>query len=155
RFAGLKEPQGVAYVPGPDLIAVANGGDGRVRFYAGADFSDRGEVSLADDADNVRLDAGSGQLIVGYGNGGLALIARGPATRRGSIPLAAHPESFQIDSRLRHAFVNVPDAHEIAVVDLASGREIGRWTVPAALQNFPLAIDASGGTVASVFRSPP
>ena len=39
RIAGLDEPQGVAYLPTPDLIVVGNGGDGAVRFFSGADFS--------------------------------------------------------------------------------------------------------------------
>ena len=31
---GLKEPQGVAYVPAADRLAVASGGDGTVRIFA-------------------------------------------------------------------------------------------------------------------------
>jgi hypothetical protein len=38
RITGLKEPQGVAYESMSDLLAVASGGDGTVRLYAGADF---------------------------------------------------------------------------------------------------------------------
>jgi hypothetical protein len=35
RIAGLDEPQGVVYLPEPDLIAIGNGGDGAVRSSAG------------------------------------------------------------------------------------------------------------------------
>src|SRR5882762_5326688 len=69
RISGLDEPQGIAYLPQGDLIVIANGGDGAVRFYSGADFSPRGVVSLGGDADNVRVDPRNGHVIVGYGNG--------------------------------------------------------------------------------------
>jgi hypothetical protein len=39
------------------------------------------------------------------------------------IPLQAHPEGFQLDSERRRAFVNVSDAHQIAVVDLEACRQ--------------------------------
>src|SRR5262245_50184297 len=35
RIDNLREPQGVAYLPDQDEIAVACGGDGAVRFFAG------------------------------------------------------------------------------------------------------------------------
>jgi YVTN family beta-propeller protein len=36
RIEGLKEPQGVAYAPGADVLAVASAGDGSVRLFRGA-----------------------------------------------------------------------------------------------------------------------
>ena len=65
RIDGLKEPQGVGDASGADLIAVASAGDGSVRLFRGDNFSPVGTVDLGDDADNVRLDPGSGQLLVG------------------------------------------------------------------------------------------
>src|SRR3954447_1458960 len=52
RIGGLHEPQGVGYAPAADVIAVANAGDGSVRFYKGEDFSPAGQADLGDDADN-------------------------------------------------------------------------------------------------------
>ena len=74
RIAGLDEPQGVVYAPKADLIAVACGGDGTVRIFTASDFSPRGVVRLGDDADNMRLDSRNGHVIVGYGDGALAII---------------------------------------------------------------------------------
>ena len=65
RIDGLREPQGVGYAPGADLIAVASAGDGSIRLFRGDNFSPVGTVDLGDDADNIRLDPGSGQLLVG------------------------------------------------------------------------------------------
>ena len=38
RVTGLKEPQGLAYLPGQDKLVVASGGDGSVRFYRAGDL---------------------------------------------------------------------------------------------------------------------
>ena len=51
-------------------------------------------------------------------------------------------------------FVNVPDAHEIAVGDLAVGSTQSLPTQGAG-SNFPMAIDAEAHRFLSVFRSPP
>jgi DNA-binding beta-propeller fold protein YncE len=155
RFGGLKEPQGVAYIPGSDLIVVANAGDGSVDFYDGSDFSSRGVLRLEGDADNMRVDPRTEQVVVGYGNGGLAVIDASRRAKVRSIELPGHPESFQLDPRSNRAYVNIPDAAQIAVVDLAAGRQSAKWTVPDLAENFPMAIDESGGTIATVFRSPP
>jgi DNA-binding beta-propeller fold protein YncE len=155
RFSGLKSPQGVAYVPGADVIVIANAGDGTVKFFGGGDFAALGGLNLGDDADNVRVDPGNGHVVVGYGEGGLAVIDPATRTKLQDIKLPGHPESFQIDPQSNRAYVNVPDAGQIAVVDLATGRQVASWTVPGLAQNFPMVIGDSGATIAAVFRSPP
>jgi len=154
QIAGLHEPQGVSYAQKPDLVAVASAGDGSVRFFRGEDLAPTGNLALGSDADNVRIDPRTGYLLVGYGGGGLAIIDPGKRSKIGDIKLAAHPESFQLDASSGRVFVNVPDAGQIAVIDLAAGKQIASWTVPGLSANFPLAIDVSGAAVAAVFRRP-
>ena len=154
QIAGLHEPQGIAYAQKPDLVAVASAGDGTVRFFRGEDLAPAGSLALGSDADNVRIDPRTGNVIVGYGSGGLAIIDPEKRAKIGDIKLAAHPESFQLDATTGRVFVNVPDAGQIAVVDLAAAKQIARWRVPGSSANFPLAIDGSGTTVATVFRDP-
>jgi hypothetical protein len=154
QVPGLREPQGVAYVPRPDLVAVASAGDGSVRFYRGEDVAPAGSLPLGSDADNVRIDPHTGNVIVGYGSGGLAIINPEKRAKIGDIKLAAHPESFQLDATTGRVFVNVPDAGHIVVVDLPGAKQTANWTVPSLSANFPLAIDGSGTTVAAVFRHP-
>src|SRR5690348_10000529 len=36
---GMKEPQGVAYLPSTDTLYAANGGDGSVRLFRGPDYA--------------------------------------------------------------------------------------------------------------------
>ena len=154
RFTGLREPQGVGYAQRSDVILIANAGDGSVRLFKAADFSPAGAVSLGDDADNVRIDPRNGFAVIGYGGGGLALIDPASHAKVADIPLPAHPEGFQIDPATGRAYVNIPDARQIAVVDLDARRVTATWPTKDAHANFPMALDPSQSLLASVFRSP-
>lgn len=155
RISGLKEPQGVGYDPGTDLLAVASAGDGSVRLFRGTDLQPAGAVALGEDADNVRLDPRGGHLVVGYGAGGLATLDPTRQSVVGTAKLPAHPEGFQLDPEAGRAYVNVPDAGQVAVLDLAAGKQVASWRVPDGLRaNFPMALDAAAGVLATVFRSP-
>jgi DNA-binding beta-propeller fold protein YncE len=155
RISGLNEPQGIAYVPASDRLVVASGRDGKVRVFRAGDLTPAGEVALGDDADNVRLDPRTGHVVVGFGSGGLALIDPMRPSKLAEIGLGAHPEGFQLEPGTGRIFVNVPAARQIAVVDLASAKQSGAWTVPDLASNFPLAIDGNGSRLAVVFRKPP
>ncbi|HEX6121461.1 MAG TPA: hypothetical protein VFZ03_18595 [Dongiaceae bacterium] len=155
RIGGLDEPQGIAFVVSSDLFAVASGGDGSVRLFKGSDFSPAGVINLGDDADNVRLDGGTGHIVVGYGQGGLAVIDPMTHSKLADIALRAHPEGFQLSSDGSRAFVNVPDARQIASVDLHSGKQAATWKMAELKSNFPMAIDESRETLAIAFRDPP
>jgi DNA-binding beta-propeller fold protein YncE len=153
-ITGLTEPQGVAYVSSVESVYVANGGDGSVRALRGEDLAPSGSIELGDDADNVRVDAQRDRVLVGYGKGALAVIDPATRTRVTDIRLKGHPEGFQIDKTGTRVFVNVPDAREIEVVDLAASGTRS-WLAQSAGANFPMAIDHDAGWVLVVFRSPP
>ena len=155
RIKGLKEPQGVAVTATAGIAAVANGDDGSVAIYRTGDFEPVGIIELGDDADNVRIDSHSGRVVVGYGRGALAVIDPATQSKIADILLAGHPEGFQLTRDGSRAFVNVPDARQIAVVDVAAGRQTTTWPVPDLRANFPLALDASDSTIAVGYRSPP
>jgi hypothetical protein len=133
---------------------VANGGDGSARVLRGEDLAPIGLIELGEDADNVRVDAQRSRVLVGYGKGALAVIDPTSRTKAADIRLKGHPESFQIDESGTQVFVNVPDAREIAVVDLAAEASRSLPT-QGARSNFPMAIDAEAHRVLVVFRSPP
>jgi DNA-binding beta-propeller fold protein YncE len=153
-IAGLSEPQGVAYVPFADSIFVANAGDGSVRVLRGEDLTAVGRIHLGDDADNVRVDTARERVLVGYGKGALAVIDPVSLAKIADIRLKAHPEGFQIDDTGTQVFVNVPDAREISVVDVATG-STGSLPTQGAGANFPMAIDGDAHRFLVVFRSPP
>jgi DNA-binding beta-propeller fold protein YncE len=154
RITGLSEPQGVAYVPFSDSVFVANAGDGSVRVLRGEDLVPIGRIELGDDADNVRVETARNRVLVGYGKGALAVIDPASLSKTADIRLKAHPEGFQIDETGTQVFVNVPDAREISVVDLATGSTLSLPTQGAG-SNFPMAIDGDAHRFLSVFRSPP
>ncbi len=154
RIEGLKEPQGVGYSEKADMVAVASAGDGTVRFYRGEDFTPAGMVGLGDDADNVRVDPKTGNFVVGYGDGALAIIDPVRKTKLSDVRLPAHPEGFQLDVERGLAFVNVPDAQQIAVVNLATNTSPTAWRTPNARANFPMAYDPERQELAIVFRNP-
>src|SRR5262249_55542214 len=131
---GLKEPQGIGYEPSTDSVYVANAGDGSVRLLWAEDLTSKGRIDLGTDADNI--DNTSNRVLVGYGKGALAVIDPKSRAKIADIPLKAHPEGFQIDESAGRAFVNVPDAGQITVVDLVKGEaDPARPTMTAGCPN--------------------
>jgi DNA-binding beta-propeller fold protein YncE len=154
-IAGMSEPQGVAYIPFADSVYVANGGDGSVRVLRGDDdLMPIGRIELGSDADNIRVDAPHNRVLVGYGEGALAVIDPVSRTKVADIWLKGHPEGFQLDETGTRVFVNVPDAHEIEIVGLASEASRSLPTHGAG-SNFPMAIDRDAHRVLVAFRNPP
>jgi YVTN family beta-propeller protein len=153
RISGLKEPQGVGYFTPPDAIYVANGGDGTVRVYRGEEFAPAGTSALGDDADNIRVDPAAGRIVVGYGNGALAIIDPASRKKLSDIPLKAHPESFQLDPASDRIFVNLPETRSIAVVNKATGQELANWRQTYG-GNYAMALDNEKQRVFVVFRNP-
>jgi hypothetical protein len=154
RIGGLKAPQSVAYLAEQDILVVASAGDGTVRFYRGADFSPLGSLALGSNADNIRIDRITGHILVGHGDGALAVVDPTAQVKLGDINLAAHPESFQIDTDARRAYVNVPDAQQIAVVDLVLRQQVSVWRTPGLAANFAMAFTSEDLPLAVVFRRP-
>jgi DNA-binding beta-propeller fold protein YncE len=153
-IAGLKEPQGVGYEPSTDMLYVANAGDGSVRLFEGNEYKPAGQIELGSDADNIRVDTAANRIFIGYGSGALAIIDPATRSKVGDIPVKAHPEGFQIDPDTSQIFVNVPDAHGIAVVDRTSQKQTGKWPMPNHGANFPMALDPVRRQVLVIFRAP-
>jgi len=154
RIAGLKRPQGVGYEPSADLLYVANAADGSVRLFEGNEYKPAGQIELGSDADNVRVDTAANRLFIGYGSGALAIIDAATLSKIGDVPLKAHPEGFQIDPDTSRIFVNVPEAHGIAVVDRSSQMQVGKWPTPGRGANFPMAVDSARRQLLVIFRNP-
>jgi DNA-binding beta-propeller fold protein YncE len=153
-LTGLHEPQGVGYEPTTDTLYVANAGDGAVQLFQGADLKPAGRIELGQDADNIRIDSNTHRVIVGYGSGALAIIDPVSRKKVADIELKRHPESFQLEPDGGRAFVNVPDAHEIAAVNFAQGKQTASWAPGLLLSNYPMSLDQAGKRIHVVFRHP-
>jgi hypothetical protein len=154
RLQGFREPQGIAYEPSTDTVYVASAGDRSVRILHGEDLASAGAIELGEDADNIRVDMSSIRVLVGYGSGGVAVIDPVRRQKVADIRLQAHPESFQAAPHGGPILANVPDAHEIAVLDLVTARQTSSWPTKNLRANFPLAIDAERQQVLVMFRHP-
>lgn len=157
EIRGLKEPQGVAYVPETGRLIVTNGGGASVGIYDDRTLRHIGDIQLGEDPDNVRYDAAAGRVYVGYGNGAdSALGVIDPKTDKkvASIQLSGHPESFQLEKNGQRIFVNVPTSQAIEVVDRKKGAVVANWPIKGASDNFPMALDNSGHRLFVGTRNP-
>jgi DNA-binding beta-propeller fold protein YncE len=134
---GLKEPQGVLFIPGGELV-VTSGQDGKCRTYDRAMKLVVAEIPKLEDADNVRYDDRERRIYVGWGAGAIAVMN---PMHIDDIRLDGHPESFQFEKAGTRMFVNVPDAGHVAVIDRQTNRVVARWTLAGAGANFPMALD--------------
>ncbi|PSC05964.1 hypothetical protein SLNSH_06200 [Alsobacter soli] len=151
-IAGLAEPQGVGYEPSTDTLYVANARDGSVRLFDGKTLAPSGRIDLKQDADNVRIRGD--RVVVGYGEGALAVIDPRDRAKKAVIELGGHPEGFQLDASGQRAFVNVPDRGEVAVVDIQSGRRAASWRTGEFRATFPMAYGGDPAGLAIVARKP-
>jgi DNA-binding beta-propeller fold protein YncE len=150
---GLKEPQGVGYLPSLHRIVVAQRG-GSVTAFDDTDY--RALFTLPDfgDADNVRIDVAAGKLYVGHGEGALAVIDPADMKRIGEINLPGHPESFRLEEAGPRIFVNMPPTKEILVVDRDQRSIIHRIPLGAFANNYPMSLDESGHRLFVGVRQP-
>lgn len=151
---GLSEPQGVGYVPETNEIIVTNGGNGDCYFFSGKNFDKVATVHLGTDADDVRCDTIDHKIYVGYGEGGIAVIDAYTHKQLADVKLPAHPEGFQLDKSLNRLFVNVPDTHIIAVIDLKELKLVSKWSTNRLSANFPMAIALADHKLFIGYRHP-
>jgi DNA-binding beta-propeller fold protein YncE len=140
-ISGLRKPTGVLFLSAQNQIGVANGDDGTFKLFDGASYELVKTIPSLDDADNLRLDANKESIYAGFGDGGIAVIDVETMKKTGSIKLAAHPESFQLQQQGNRIFVNVPDARQIAVIDREKQSATAFWPMEKFQANFPMALD--------------
>jgi YVTN family beta-propeller protein len=140
-ITGLHKPTGVVYLGDLNQIGVANGDDGTFKVFDGVSYALVKTVGSLDDADNVRYDSKVRLIYVGYSDGALAVIDSATMKQIGSIKLAGHPESFQLEVHGNRIFVNVPEAKHVAVIDRERKAVTATWPMTEFKANFPMALD--------------
>src|ERR687885_1447796 len=157
EIKGLKEPQGVAYVPEGSKLLVTNGQGNTLDIYDAQSLTLLNQVELGEDTDNVRYDATTEYAYVGYGTGNesaLGVVDVNEGTKVADIKLSGHPESFQLTDGGQRIFVNVPTASHVAVVDREKGGVVETWPLSEATENFPMALDEADHRLFVGTRSP-
>jgi hypothetical protein len=140
-LTGFSQPQGVVYVPEFNRLYVTNSGDGTLQSFDGTSLLPLNSWPLGDDADNIRYDATAKQVLAGYGSGGIAIVDAVSGKIKADVSLDAHPEAFQMDQTDERIFVNVPLAHEVAVVNRHRKKVTDTWSIGFAAGNFSMALD--------------
>ena len=151
---GLGEPQGLLYLSAPERLFIANGTGNRVDVVDGASLAVARRITNINDAGNIRYDEATRTVWVGYGKGALRIIDAGSGEPIGEATLPGHPESFQLEKRGNRAFVNVPSARKIVVVDRLNRQITSQWETGGASANYPMALDEQGHRLFVGARSP-
>jgi DNA-binding beta-propeller fold protein YncE len=138
---GLREPQGVAFIPEASAVYVANGGDGHCEAFAADSLMPLRTAKFSGDADNLRYDAATKLLYVGYGDGAIGIFEALTGKLIGDIKLPVHPEAFALEQSGPRIFVNLPKAKEVAVIDRHKRAVVAHWPVTQAANNYPMALD--------------
>ena len=157
EIKGLKEPQGVVYVPETDKLLVSNGEGASLSIYDGRSLDLIKEIELDEDPDNVRYDPATGYAYVGYGSGeksALGVVDVEKGIKVTDIKLSGHPESFQLEGEGTRIFVNVPTSGQVEVVDTEKAAVVEEWTIGGSAKNFPMALDETDNRLFVGTRSP-
>jgi DNA-binding beta-propeller fold protein YncE len=155
---GLSQPQGPLYVPGFDKLYVANAEDGKVRVFDGATYALKKTIDFGKDPDNLRYDAATKKVFVGFGedDGGIATIDPATDERVGPVlKTEGHPESFQVEASGTHVFVNVPDAGNVVEsIDRKTGA-VTKWPLAGLRGNYAMALNEADHRLFTITRKTP
>jgi DNA-binding beta-propeller fold protein YncE len=155
---GLSQPQGPLYVPGFDKLYVANAENGKMNVYDGATYTLKKTIDFGVDPDNVRYDAASKKIFVGFGeeDGGIAMVDPATDERVGKVyKTEGHPESFQVEASGEHIYANVPDAGMVVEsIDRKTGA-VTKWPLEGLKGNYAMALNEEDHRLFTVTRKTP
>ena len=115
-IAGIPEPQGVAFAIGLNKLFVASR-KGKLYVYDGASYNLITAIDYNADVDNLRYDAPTKRVYVGYGDEENAAIGVVDAVTNQRLDevykIGAHPESYQLEESGPNIFVNLEDLKQV------------------------------------------
>jgi len=155
---GLSQPQGILYVPDFNKIVIANAENGKVNIYDGTTYQLRKSLDFSPDPDNIRWDAASKLVVLGYGedDGGIAFIDPQKEEQVGQVlKTGGHPESFQVEQSGGHIYVNCPDAgNSVLSIDRKTGK-VTKWPLKGLRGNYAMQLNEKDHRLFTVTRKPP
>lgn len=140
---------GVALVPSAGRGFITDGEKGVVQIFDLKTNAVLGSVPANDDADGTIYDSTSNRVLVACGDAG-QLVVIDPAVDPTSgqpvakIDLGGKPEFLAADGE-GHAFVNLTDKGQVAVVDLQTNKVTATWPVAPGANATGLSIDRENG----------
>jgi DNA-binding beta-propeller fold protein YncE len=137
-LGGFHDPQGVCFLSDRNRLYVTSREGCAI--LDGASLEGARQEWIAKEADNIRYDAASKRIYVGFDRAlGVLDVASGKSLD--PIPLTGHPESFQLESAGPLVYVNLPDPGKVVVWNRAAGRIAAVWRLGRYGENFPMALD--------------
>ncbi len=155
RITNLDYPQGVLFIPSLNKLFVSTAGNGKLYIYNAKTFLLQKVIDFKDDADNLRYDGRRKLVYVGYGNGGIGVVNAVNNRLVIKIALPAHAEAFSFAKEDSLMYVNVPDAHQMDIINRKDFQIIGKKDFHKYVGNFPLVFDRKGNRLFIGFRAPP
>jgi hypothetical protein len=149
------KPQGMLLLPKADVLFVACGGEGRVKMLDCRTFRLVKTIGALPGAGDLRHDALSGRVYVGYGTGALGVVNSISGVHTIDIALKGRPEAFQLERHGSRVFVNLPGSKCVAVGDRLSRSVEECWPLEGAGENYPMALDEEGQRLFIGCRQPP
>lgn len=154
-IANLSQPEDVLYERVTNRLFVASGADGTLKaFDVATSYSLLASIPLGGNISRIRYAPAFRQVVAGYGQGTLGLIDANTLTKVGEIGLGGHPEGFVLSLRSPLAFVNVPDARNVAVVDRMRRVIAETWPLTGLSQNYPIELDEANQRIFVGCRRP-
>lgn len=142
---GQKRNHGVALVPSVGRGFITDGGEGSVVVFDLKSYAVLGQIKAEPDADGIIYDPSSNKVLLVSGDSGV-LIPLSPdvdpvkGKADAEIDLGGSPEFLAADGR-GHAFVNVMNKDNVAVVDLKTMKVTDHWSVAPGGSPVGMAID--------------
>ena len=157
-IAGIVEPQGVAFAVGLNKLFVASR-KGKLYIYDGAGYNLITTIDYNADVDNLRYDAPTKRVYVGYGdeeNAAIGVVDAATNQRLDEVyKIGAHPESYQLEKSGPNIFVNLEDLKQVGVINRTT-KQLTKWELPNKFEeNFPMALDEPDHRLFIVTRTPP
>jgi DNA-binding beta-propeller fold protein YncE len=156
---GQKNAHGVALAPAAGRGFISDGGgDGAIVIFDLKNYAVLGSLAAMPDADGIIFDPTSGHILVVSGRG-KALMSFKPDIdpKNGKIdePIAlrGEPEFLAADAAGK-VYINLMDAHEVAVVDFKARKVVANWPVVPGGLPVGMAIDAKNGRLFIGCRGP-
>jgi DNA-binding beta-propeller fold protein YncE len=152
---GMSKPTGILYLANSNQVQVANGGDGTLRLLDCSAFRVLRNLTRVADADNLRLDPKTQFVWLGYAEGALGSFEPNTLKLLGTIKIASHPESFQMETHGPRLFVNLPHTKQVGVIDREKFSVLETWPMEQFQGNFPMSLDESNKRLFVGCRQPP
>jgi DNA-binding beta-propeller fold protein YncE len=151
-ISGLARPKGIGYLAGFDRIYVANSGDGTVSKYDGGTYLPLQNRTIGENIENLHPGVTDSRVFVGYGR--TLAVLDNIEKKLFEITLDGHPEGFRLEAFGPRIFVNIPDRHEVEVVDRDTHAVVARWVLQRERRNFAMALDEAHRRLFVACRQP-